>query len=431
MANATCTQDAAVRLMLKFPFWSELYYSMGVIEDYDIPTLATNGRLMWVNPDFWKTLSLNLKISAIAHEVAHKMLLHCSRRGHRNPMLWNIAADYVVNAMLEENGMEIGKGWIHDMKYAGWSVEAVYSDLEKQAKQQQPQPQQGKGEPGDEQGQQAGGEGEGSSEGGQEGDDDADGGDAQGGPATQPGGGADVDVPGVTQEQKDKYGHDIKEVEGTPEQKEQYEQEVQKAVQKAIMTARAMGSMPSGVEQAVEDAYEPAKEPWYNHLHRFMQALSVAEYNWAKTNKKLGAVHGFCAPHHYSESLGEIVLGYDTSGSVCNAADQAQFSAHVQAIFAEAKPQKVHVVYFDAKVQRVNVYEHGDMEFVNKPKGGGGTDFRPVFDYIEDEGIVPAVLIMLTDTYGTFPTVEPEYPVIWASVEAQGNAPWGDVIYVE
>lgn len=430
MANATCTQDAAVRLMLKFPFWSELYYSMGVVEDYTIPTLATDGRTLWVNPDFWKTMTLSVKISAIAHEVAHKMLLHCTRRGHRNPLLWNIAADYVVNNMLAENGMELGKSWLHNPKYAGWSVEAVYSDLEKQAQQQQQQPQpqggQGNGEV-----EQSKGEGEAGQESDEPGDEDSEGGSDAGAQPGQQGGTVSVSVPGVTQEQMDQHAHDIKEVEGSPEQKEKYEQEVQKAVQKAIMTARAMGSMPAGVEVAVEDAYEPAKEPWYNHLHRFMQSLSVAEYNWAKINKKIGAVHGFCAPHHYSESLGEIVLGYDTSGSVCNAADQAQFSAHVQAIFGEAKPAKVHVCYFDAKVQRVDVYEQGDMEFVNKPKGGGGTDFRPVFDYIEQEGIVPAVLIMLTDTYGTFPAVEPEYPVIWASVEAQGNAPWGDVIYVE
>ena len=80
------TQDASVRLMLKYPFWSELYFSMTVYSAPDIPTLATDGVNLWVNPEFWATLSLDLKISAIAHEIGHKMLLHSTRRGARNPL---------------------------------------------------------------------------------------------------------------------------------------------------------------------------------------------------------------------------------------------------------------------------------------------------------------------------------------------------------
>jgi len=98
--KSNTTQDAAVRLMLKFPFWSELYYTMTIYDDPDCPTLSTDGRNMWVNPTFWAGLTLPLKIAALAHEIGHKMLLHSTRRGSRNPMLWNIAADYVVNASL-------------------------------------------------------------------------------------------------------------------------------------------------------------------------------------------------------------------------------------------------------------------------------------------------------------------------------------------
>src|SRR5574340_431757 len=133
--RSTTTQDAAVRLMLKFPFFSELYYSMHVSDDYTIPTLATDGRNLMVNPDFWRTLSLELKIAAVAHEIGHKMLLHCSRRGHRHPVLWNIAADFVVNDILVENGFKLGPGWLHDVKFKGMAVEAVYHELEKMAQQ--------------------------------------------------------------------------------------------------------------------------------------------------------------------------------------------------------------------------------------------------------------------------------------------------------
>jgi len=70
-----------------------------------------------------------------------------------------------------------------------------------------------------------------------------------------------------------------------------------------------------------------------------------------------------------------------------------------------------------------------DGPLVLKPCGGGGTDHRPVFDWIENEGMDPACLICLTDMYSTFPAHAPDYPVLWASTtEAKG--PWGRTIRV-
>lgn len=413
------TADAAVRLMLGYPFWSELYYSMGVEEDTTIPTLCTDGRNMWVNPDFWTTLKLDIKISALAHEIAHKMLLHSSRRGARSIIvqsqsghritLWNIAADHVVNNLLAENGFTIPDTWIMDKKYQGWSVEAVYSDLEKQLKQPPPQGQgkgEGEGAPGDDEG--------GSDPQNGQGDGDA------------PGHG----LPGLTDDQAEKRA-DLKDVQGTPEDIQKYEQEVQQAVHKALMTAKAMGKLPAGVEMAIDAAFEAAEEPWYNHLHRFMQSLSVSEFNWARINKKAAAIHGIFAPHHYSEALGEVVVAIDASGSVYDAASQSNFAAHCNAILSEAKPEKIHLMYFDAKVHRTDEIDRGEIDFNYRPVGGGGTAFEPIFEEIEELGIKPVVVIVLTDLMGSFPDEAPGYPVIWASIERDLTAPFGETIYVE
>ncbi len=404
MAQTNVTADAAVRLMLKFPMISELYYSMAVIEDTTVPTLATDGRSMWVNPGFWKTLSLDLKISALAHEVGHKMLLHCSRRGHRHPQLWNIAADYVVNGILKQNGMAIDAGWIQPLdKYIGWSVDAVYSDLMQQLKDN-PQP----------------GSGSGSGQGGEGEEQDGEGGDGQG---------DEQDGPGVPQSVKGKAWDDIKQVTGSPEEIEKYEAEVMTSVNKALMTAKAMGKVPVGMDD-FDDVFRATEEPWFNHLSRFMQALSVSEYNWARTNKRTAAVHGFFSPNVYSEALGEVVVAIDCSGSVYGPAEQAGFAGHVNAILSEAKPSKVHVLYFDSQIQRHEELDPGEMDFRTRPKGGGGTAFEPIWEWVENFGADPVVCIVLTDTYGSFGE-EPEYPVIWASIARDVNVPWGEVIYVE
>ena len=107
MARDTCVTTAAVRLMLHYPFWCELYYTMKVVEDYGVRTLETNGRCMWVNPTFWETLGFDYKVAALAHETCHKMLHHCTRGLDFDPYWAGIAADIVVNTLLHQNGFKI------------------------------------------------------------------------------------------------------------------------------------------------------------------------------------------------------------------------------------------------------------------------------------------------------------------------------------
>lgn len=224
-------------------------------------------------------------------------------------------------------------------------------------------------------------------------------------------------------------------MEGSKETIDKYEKEVMEAVEKAIMTARAHGTAPAGME-GFDDLMKPSKEAWYNHLHRYMQSLSMSEYNWARVNRRHLVQHSLFTPDHYSESLEHVVFAIDCSGSVFGAASQANFAGHVNAILAEAKPKHTHVMYFDARVTRHDELEYGALEFSTRPKGGGGTDFRPVFQMIEDEGIVPEIVVFLTDCYGNFPDDEPPYPVIWASIIDPKSLgyylpPFGDVIFVE
>lgn len=224
-------------------------------------------------------------------------------------------------------------------------------------------------------------------------------------------------------------------MQGAPEDIDKAEKEVLDAVEKAMMTARAHGSAPGGMER-FEDLMKPSKEPWYNHLHRYMQSLSVSEYNWARINRRHLVQHNLFAPANYSEALENAVFAIDCSGSVFDAASQANFSGHVNAILAETKPNKTHVIYFDSRVTRHDELDYGQLEFSTRPVGGGGTDFRPIFQYMEDEGIAPDILVVLTDCYGDFPDEEPPYPTIWASIidpEHLGHytPPFGDIIHVE
>ena len=125
------------------------------------------------------------------------------------------------------------------------------------------------------------------------------------------------------------------------------------------------------------------------------------------------------------------MVAVDTSGSI-GPKELTVFMSELADILRSCRPQRVFVLGADADVASV-VELAGDEDIASNPpevKGGGGTDFKPVFAWVEREGIVPDALIYLTDLYGPFPAAAPEYPVIWGATTEQ-DVPWGEVVRVK
>ena len=61
------------------------------------------------------------------------------------------------------------------------------------------------------------------------------------------------------------------------------------------------------------------------------------------------------------------------------------------------------------------------------PKGGGGTDYRPVTAYVEEQGLNPACLVYLTDGCCDRYPEEPWYPVLWIGT-CEFNPPFGEFV---
>lgn len=368
------TAVAAVKMLMAYPFWTELYYSVQVIEENNpavCSTAGTDGRVLLVHPPFWNGLSSEDRVTVLMHELAHKMLLHPFRRGMRHPVVWNIAADHVINLLLTAEGRSEPKiGWLCDQRFAGLSTERVYDLLMQEA---------------------------------------------DGDPSKVPGVGdmiADIMEPSSEAE------------------REAGEQSAIETVNRATMMAKAMGREP-GFAKELSAATAPKPEAWFSRLQRYMLALKGRGYNWSRLDRRRLVYEKILAPADIAESLGEIVVAIDASGSVYNAADQANFSGHINGILSETRPERVHVIYFDSRVTKTEVIEGGDLDFSSRPKGGGGTCFEPIFQEIEEQGLEPVVTIVLTDLMGSFPAREPEYPVIWASIYHDATAPFGETIYVE
>jgi predicted metal-dependent peptidase len=98
----------------------------------------------------------------------------------------------------------------------------------------------------------------------------------------------------------------------------------------------------------------------------------------------------------------------------------------------EAFDATLTVLHHDARVQHAQTWRSSDGPLVLEPRGGGGTDHAPVFEWVEQDGIEPACLVCLTDLHTHFPERTPSYPTLWCAVNnPHPQAPFGQVLPVE
>jgi predicted metal-dependent peptidase len=125
--------------------------------------------------------------------------------------------------------------------------------------------------------------------------------------------------------------------------------------------------------------------------------------------------------------MGEIVIAVDTSGSI-GKRELEQFAGEISAISEETQPEAIHVVYCDAAVQSAQEFRASEPVRL-EPKGGGGTDFRPTFEWVTENDVAPVCLIYLTDLCcDSFPD-PPEYPVLWVT-DSRTTAPFGETVRI-
>lgn len=137
--NVTAIGAAKARLVTKSPFWAMLVLNTPIVETAEPPcalpsgqawTACTDGRTIWVNHDWAATLPAAQVMFLLAHEAAHIMFDHCETRriGSRNRAVWGMAADYVINWLLKEDGFEVIPGSLLDSRYTTYAEE-VYEQL--------------------------------------------------------------------------------------------------------------------------------------------------------------------------------------------------------------------------------------------------------------------------------------------------------------
>ena len=201
---------------------------------------------------------------------------------------------------------------------------------------------------------------------------------------------------------------------------EEQEREWTIAVNQAATVAARAGKLPAGTRRTLAGVAE-ASVDWREMLRRLWSETTPADYSWARPNR--GHIWaGLYLPGVQREGVGGIAIAVDCSGSVSER-QLRLFQAEVRSILEGQRPQRVHVLYFDAIVQKAETYQAGEQVSL-RPAGAGGTEFGPCFEWLATHYIQPQTLVFLTDLYGTFPSSTPVYPVIWASTGGR-QAPFG------
>lgn len=133
----TRSRKAANWFLNSFPLLGSLAAHFKVIENHDycyrndihIAAVDVSAKEIYVNPSCG--LSDNELLFVLAHEYLHAGLDHANRTKGRDPYLWNIACDYVINAWLLE--MNVGtmpeNGLMYDETLKDMSAEEIYDEL--------------------------------------------------------------------------------------------------------------------------------------------------------------------------------------------------------------------------------------------------------------------------------------------------------------
>ena len=348
--------------------------------DKKVSTAYTDGVNVVYGEKYLERCDEPLLRATIMHEVGHKYLRHLSHYTHifrEDSRLANFAADFVVNDIIvrwNTPDIQIGEGWLWNPMFRDWSVVQVYDYLKKEQQRIDREKEQG------------GGQGD---EGGQDSGSPDDEGQLKGNNNREP-----TDIEDMLRNDKKTMDeHDFKKLS---------EEEIKKLGEK-IDGALRQGGILAGIlggdkPRHIDNLLDP-KIDWREVLREFVSSICVGkqEYSWRRYNRRMVA-NDIYIPVAMGETVGEIVVGIDTSGSI-GGEELNAFATELVSICETVEPEKVRVIWWDAETHGEQVFQgnYAGLQNMLKPKGGGGTRVSCVSEYLVKENINAECVILFTD----------------------------------
>lgn len=392
---------ARTRLILDKPFLGALALRLPLIaaDPGWCETATTDARKLYYNPGYIDALDVHETQFVLAKQALHCALSHFARRQHRVTHRWNLACDYAVNPLLIDDGLKAPPGTRVEERYEGMAAEEIYHciretddvDDEPAENEQDPQQQSDRGDPGEN----------------------------SGNPEERPRGSTPDEESENKKDQSAELAQQPPQL--TPQEREalsiQWQQRLAGAAQQAMQAGKLQGAM----ARLVDHILQP-RLPWRMLLARYMTASARDDYSYTRPSSRRGGPAIF--PSLRSAQI-NVSVGVDTSGSVSDN-ELNEFISELDAIKGSMRA-RITLLPCDAALAEGAPWIFEPWEALALPgelNGGGGTDFRPVFDWLDAQDLQPDLLVYFTDCQGAFPDTAPGYPVIWV-VKGKDCPPWG------
>jgi predicted metal-dependent peptidase len=368
------------------------------------PTTATDAKKFYFNPSYIDALSLDETQFMLAHEALHCALSHFSRRQHRVSHRWDLACDFAINPLLVDDGLKAPPGSLMLPQFQGMTAEEIYpliDDFEDRETLDRHAYEKDSGQGG----------GSGTNE-------------------------RDIAPPESSTEQEQKPAGESPSLETDPEsggatappplapdEREtlsiQWQQRMAGAAQQALQSGKLGGSMARMIDHLLQPQL-----PWRMLLARYLTPSARDDFSYMRPSRRQG---DFILPSLRSHQI-DLVIAIDTSGSI-GEVELEEFLSEINAIKGQIRA-RITLHACDAALAESGPWLFEPWEDLRLPedfKGGGGTSFKPVFDWVRQQGMPPETLVYFTDAEGEFPEEIPDYHVIWL-VKGKAKVPWGQRI---
>ena len=396
---------ARIGLLLRHPFFGNMATRLRIVAaDEWLGTAAVDGRNLYYNTQFFNAMNNKEIEFVVAHEILHMVFDHMGRREDRDPMIYNISADYIVNNTLVRDRIgtipSIVKCY-QDFKYEGWTSEEVYDDVYEKAKEMGEEYLKQLGEMLDEH-LDSEDDGEGVSD-----------------------GEVGKDVNGnATSKSKPKY---------SKEEVKQIKDEIKENMISAAQSAGA-GNVPGAVARMIKELTEP-KMNWREIIRQSVQSSIRSDYTFSRPSRK-GQMSGAILPSMDFQDTIDVAVCIDMSGSIGEVQGK-DFLGEVKGIMDEFPDYNIKVWCFDTDVYNEEDFAANDGKDLldYELMGGGGTDFMANWTYMKDQDYVPKKLIMFTDGYAWDSWGDPDYCdtvfVIHSNRDKNLEGPFGTSVHYD
>jgi predicted metal-dependent peptidase len=376
--------QAKAKLLVDYPYFGTLASKLELVLNDNIEAFRGDGKKLEYSHEFLQNASISELEFVLANGAMHVSLAHESRKNGRSGWLWQMATDMAINDMLVENGLDMPYGAQYRKRFAGMYAEEIYAELKSDMLREEDNLE-------------------------YEADDAED----------------------VQNKEKNKENNQNAENQTQLSQQEQQTQFQEELLQEQLMAEEAIslltreskkGEAPLQIERffTIENM---GKIDWRDELKSAIDRYFKDDYTLLPPSKKLIS-QGIYLPSNVSQTF-RIVVAIDSSGSIDDTL-LSEFLSEVNFLMSMVARYQIELLVCDEKIQEHKTFTSGEA-LECSVKGASGTDFRPVFAFVEREFDDVKLLLYFTDLEGIFPHKPPNYEVKWVSPK-QEEVPFGTVI---